>query len=179
MNQDASLPLHIDSYRKAAPAPGQADRPAWIHVNDGTHSTGASVLVQHSDICFATRVADAIVEVLPDATRAIAIARHAQSEAEQRASRAYAAERDAKERLNAVLHGNRRLFGPALVRVAKDGSAWLLDPVRRDSGLGLRYPSLTELWRSHPELRPVSWDGGELIVDATVALEQQNAELAR
>lgn len=42
------MPLIIDSYRRAEPIPGCASRPAWLHVNDGTRSTGASVLVDHS-----------------------------------------------------------------------------------------------------------------------------------
>ena len=53
-------PLSIDSYRRAEAVPGYSPRPAWIHVNDGTRQTGASVLVDHSDPEFATTVADAI-----------------------------------------------------------------------------------------------------------------------
>jgi hypothetical protein len=164
--------LAIESYRPATVVPGGPDLPGWLHVNDGTHATGASVLVSHSSTAFAALVADAIAEVLPNATLVIARAKQAQAEAEQRTGRAHAAELDAKANLDAVLHGRRRLFGEALVRVAEDCSAWLLDPVKREAGFGLRYPSLADLWRAHPELRPVRWDGGDLIVDATIALAE-------
>ncbi len=112
--------LVIDSYRRAEKAPGGPSRPAWLHVNDGARETGASVLVDHSDLEFAATVADA--EVLPDASRQIADARRAQAAAEE------------------------------------------------EAGFGLRYSSLTDLWRAHPELRPVRWGGGDLIVDATIAV---------
>lgn len=168
--------LYIDSYRRAEEVPGMPDRPAWIHVNDGTHTTGASVVVDHYDLAFAQTVADAIAEILPDATRAIAIARTAQADAEARTRRAGALRQDAQERLHAVLHGRRRLFGEVLVRVTKDGAAWLLDPVKQEAGFGLRYPSLADVWREHPELRPVRWDGGDLIVDATIALPEPKVE---
>jgi hypothetical protein len=162
--------LIIDSYRRAEETPGQAHRPAWLHVNDGTHGTGATVLVSHHDIEFAGLVADAINDVLPDATQAMAKARRAYVEAEERTRKECSARLDAEDRLDAVLHGHRRLFGEALVRVSDDGSAWLLDPVKQESGFGLRYPSLADLWRAHPELRPVRWEGGDLIVDASIAL---------
>ena len=165
-------PLSIDSYRRAEAVPGYSPRPAWIHVNDGTRQTGASVLVDHSDPEFATTVADAIAAILPDATLSIASALAAQAEAEQRSRQSHAVCQAAQGRLDAVLHGRRRLFGEALVRVADDGVAWLLDPVKQEAGIGLRYPSLADLWREHPELRPVRWANGDLIVDATIALPE-------
>jgi hypothetical protein len=175
MNTETERPamprLIIDDYRRAEQVPGQSHRPAWLHVNDGTRQTGASVLVDHVDLEFATLVADAIAEILPDATAAIAHARKVQADAEDRARRSHSARLDADLRLDTVLHGRRRLFGEALVRVADDGVAWLLDPVKQERGFGMRYPSLADLWREHPELRPVRWDGGDLIVDATIALE--------
>lgn len=162
--------LVIDNYRRAEATLGGPSRPAWLHVNDGARQTGASVLVDHSDLEFAALVADAIADVLPDATYQIAVARNAQAAAEDRAQKEHAARREAEARLHAVLHGRRRLFGEALVRVGDDGSAWLLDPIKQEAGYGLRYPSLTDLWRAHPELRPVRWVGGDLIVDATIAV---------
>jgi len=163
--------LTIDSHRRAENVKGQRHRPALVYVNDGGGSPGPSVLVDCHDIDRANVVADAIAEVLPDATTAIGQARALQSEAEVRARHAYSEERDAKSRLDAVLHGRRILYGEALVRVT-DGEAWLLDPVKQEAGFGLRYPSLADLWRAHPELRPVRWDGGDLIVDATIALPE-------
>lgn len=170
------MPLIIDSYRRFEEVDGYPDRPALLYVNDGTRDTGASVLVGHSDAEFASTVADAISNLLPDATLAIAQSRHEQTNAEERARLAHAAERDAKDRLEAVLHGRRRLFGEALVRVAADGAAWLMDPVKQEAGMGFRFDSLADLWHAHPELRPVRWDGGDLIVDATIAARQPSKE---
>jgi hypothetical protein len=167
--------LIVDGYRRVEVVPGGPSRPAWLHINDGTHDVGASVVVDSSDTTFAGVVADTIASIIPDATLAIARARHAQDRAEDRARKAHAAQRDANDRLDAVLHGRRRLFGEALVRVAADGVAWLLDPRKQESGFGLRFASLADLWRAHPELRPVRWDGGDLIVDATIALDAQSA----
>lgn len=167
------MPLMIDSYRRFEEVQGHASRPAWLHVNDGTKSTGASVLVDHSDPEFASKVADAIAEVLPSATIAIECANQRRDDAEERARRAHAAARDSETRLDAVLLGKRRMFGEGLVRVAEDGVAWLLDPVKQESGFGLRFPTLADLWRAHPELRPVRWSGGDLIVDATIALPEE------
>lgn len=154
MTAEIKTALTIDSYRRAEGNPGGPMRPAWIHVGTGRDGTGVSVLVDDWDIEAASAVADAIVEVLPNATAAIAHAKRMQAHAEERARRSRAAEMNAKDRLHDVLHGRRRLFGEALVRVAKDGSVWLLDPVKQEAGFGLRFPSLPDLWRAHPELRP-------------------------
>lgn len=80
-------------------------------------------------------------------------------------------QKDAATRLDRVLHGRTPAFGEILVRVdQRTGAAWLLDPVRKDAGFGLYFPSLADLWREHPELRPIRWgadaDGPVLIVSA-------------
>lgn len=169
--------LYIESYRPYEKPDGLAPRPAWIHVNDGTHETGASVLVDHCDDEFANVVADAIVAVLPDATRAIFLARQAQGDAEDREKKSHSRSRRAEAQLDAVLHrGRPRVFGEALVRTFKDGSAWLLDPVKQEAGLGLRFSSLKELWQEFPELRPVRWSGGDLIVSAFNLVPQTKPE---
>lgn len=164
--------LTIESHRRAERVKDQAHRPALVYVNDGCSSACVSVLVDCYDVDRANAVADAIAEVLPDATQAIDRARRAYVEAEERTKNEYSARMDAETRLDAVLHGRRCLFGEAMVRVVEDGSAWLMDPVKQEAGFGLRYPSLADLWRAHPELRPVRWDGGDLIVDATIALPE-------
>jgi DNA-binding CsgD family transcriptional regulator len=164
--------LTIESHRRAENVEGQRHRPALVYVNDGGGSASVSVLVDCYDIERANVVADAIAELLPDATKAIGQARALQGQAESRARHAHSEERDAKSRLDAVLHGRRRLFGEALVRVTETGEAWLLDPVKQEAGFGLRYPALADLWRAHPELRPVRWEDGDLIVDATIALAE-------
>ena len=167
--------LVIDSYRRAEEVNGGPNRPAWLHINDGTRSVGASVTVDHHDHEFASAVADAIAEVLPDATRAIAEARLAQADPEDRARRSRAKAVATAARLDAVLHGRRRVFGEALVRVTERGEVWLLDPVKQEAGFGLRFASLAELWLEHPELRPVRWQGGDLIVDSTIALAERDS----
>lgn len=81
---------------------------------------------------------------------------------------------DAEERLRRVLTGRNFAHGECFVRVGDDGSAWLLDPVKRDAGWGLRFPSLTDLWRDHPELRPVRWGAdprGPFLIVSPMALD--------
>lgn len=160
--------LTISDYRRAEAVPGGPDRDPWIHVSDGTLT--ASVMVHHYNIDFATLVADAIVEVLPDATRAIADARERASAAKAHAERAEGRAQIEAAKLDAVLHGSRRVWGEALVRVTDTGHAWLLDPVKQERGFGLCFDSLEELWRAYPELRPVRWSDGDLIVGQTIAL---------
>lgn len=162
--------LMVDEYRRFEECPGGPSRPAWMWINDGTRQTGASVTVSHADATFAAHVADTIAAILPDATGAIARAQYRAERAEERERRAHAARLDAEARLDAVLHGRRTLFGEALVRVTESGDAWLLDPHKQEAGFGLCYPSLVDLWRAHPELRPVRWESGDLIVDATIAI---------
>jgi len=78
-----------------------------------------------------------------------------------------AAERLARTQVEEILSGRtRRLFGRASVVVDSDGAAWLQDPEKGDAGMGLRFPSLAALWRDMPSLRPVSWEGGRLIVES-------------
>lgn len=58
--------------------------------------------------------------------------------------------------------------GRFLVRIYPGGEAWLLDPEKQESGYGYGFPSLDELWRAHPNLRPVWWADGDLIVEPWV-----------
>lgn len=110
-----------------------------------------------------------IADLLPERARVAAAARNAFNERDEMRRQRDAAER----RLRRVLHGGRAR-GRLLVRVYADGSAWLLDPDKRERGFGFGWPSLTELWRAHPDLRPVKWgadgEGPFLLVEPT-ALE--------
>lgn len=56
----------------------------------------------------------------------------------------------------AAVRGRRRFFGPVLLQPVKpgdwSGEVWLLDPTKQGNGYGLRFASLAELRRLHPEL---------------------------
>lgn len=70
--------------------------------------------------------------------------------------------RAAESRLERVLSGGRALSEKGFhVSVAADGSAWLQCPEKRDAGFGFRFASLADLWRVHPDLRPVEWGQDE------------------
>jgi hypothetical protein len=68
--------------------------------------------------------------------------------------------RRAEEKMARTLTGGR-IRGRYHVALTKSGQAWLQDPEKRDVGFGLRFESLGELWRAHPELRPVAWGADE------------------
>lgn len=64
--------------------------------------------------------------------------------------------RSAEERIEHLTSpGKQRLFGNARIRTFADGSVWLLDPVKDTAGFGFYYPSLADLWRVWPDLRPI------------------------
>jgi hypothetical protein len=163
--------LVIDSYRAPEEVPGGPPRPGWIVVADAAADNSANVVVYAGGgVEFAKRVADEIVAALPRASQRIDDLERRAAAAEAALTRAAASLLDAERRLDAVLHGRRRLFGEALVRVDDAGAAWLLDPQRQERGIGLHFPSLADLWRAHPELRPVRWSGSDLIVDGGIAI---------
>ncbi len=64
--------------------------------------------------------------------------------------------------------GGGRIRGQFLVRLTDTAEVWLLDPVKKDAGFGLCFSSLGSLWQAHPDLRPVRWADGDLIVEAWV-----------
>lgn len=69
----------------------------------------------------------------------------------------------------AAITGRRRFFTPVLLKPATpgawNGEVWLLDPTKQERGFGLRFESLAEVRRSHPEL----WVVG--IVDDGILLD--------
>jgi hypothetical protein len=80
----------------------------------------------------------------------------------------------AKRRLRATLTGRVGVTGDLFVRREADGSVWLLDPDKREAGFGFRFGSLDELWRTHPELRPIRWgadERGPFLIVASMAME--------
>lgn len=107
-----------------------------------------------------------IADSISDAGRLAALVRNAF--ADKRA--ADEARERAEKRLRDTLTG-RAIRGRFLVQLEDDGRAWLQDPERGDRGFGLRFASLAELWRTHPDLRPVEWSGGRLIVESFAMVE--------
>lgn len=152
--------------KPAATIPGAAPEWAWVYVDDAT--------IYVRPVCGGDDVANAVAARIADALQrydeATASLRNEIADLRAKLSRSDGALKDTRARLDAVIGGRRRFFGEALVRVADDGAVWLLDPVKREAGIGLRFSSLSALWREHPELRPVRWSGGDLIVDATTPI---------
>lgn len=104
-----------------------------------------------------------VCEIINDATVVCATVRNAYEDKRAAEARAKLAE----GKLASVLRPSG-IRGRFLVRTYPSGEVWLLDPQKQESGWGLSFPSLDELWRAHPDLRPVSWVGGDLIVEPWV-----------
>lgn len=69
----------------------------------------------------------------------------------------------------AAIAGRRRFFGRVLVRpVNRDwsGEVWLLDPEKKERGMGLRFASLAEVRALHPELWIVDVTDDGVLLDA-------------
>jgi hypothetical protein len=117
-----------------------------------------------------------VADLFNEAGRTAAIVRNALEDR----NAARRAQRIAEDRLERVLLGTTPAFGDIFVRVdPHNGSAWLLDPVRRDSGFGLRFASLADLWIAHPELRPIRWGAdaeGPVLIVAPLALPEPDAQ---
>ena len=104
-----------------------------------------------------------VCDIVNDATYVAATVRNAYENrrlAEERAVRSEA-------KLAKVLSGGR-IRGQFLVRLTATSEVWLLDPAKKDAGFGLCFSSLGALWQAHPDLRPVRWADGDLIVEAWV-----------
>ncbi len=104
-----------------------------------------------------------ICDIINDATYVAAAVRNAFESRRNADTRAATAE----AKLATVLNG-ARIRGQLLVRVTAAGEVWLLDPAKQDAGWGLCFPSLGSLWQAHPDLRPVRWADGDLIVESWV-----------
>ncbi len=104
-----------------------------------------------------------VCDIVNDATYVAATVRNAYENrrlAEERAVKSEA-------KLAKVLSGGR-IRGQFLVRLTATAEVWLLDPAKKDAGFGLCFSSLGALWQAHPDLRPVRWADGDLIVEAWV-----------
>lgn len=104
-----------------------------------------------------------VCDIINDATVVCATVRNAYEDKRAAEARAKLAE----GKLASVLRPSG-IRGRLLVRTYPNGEVWLLDPQKQESGWGLCFPSLDELWRAHPDLRPVSWVGGDLLVEPWV-----------
>lgn len=125
-----------------------------------------NVSVEPVDIEFRAE-RDAFVEALRSVWRIADLADDLER-ARVSADRSRLAMRAANERLALVLERRPAgsVMGPAEVRPDRGqagelrrpwhGPVWLVDPVKRWSGLGFRYESIADLWASHPYLRPTS-----------------------
>lgn len=74
---------------------------------------------------------------------------------------ALAAQREAERRLARLLTGTPPMaLGEWIVRVIKreaGDEVWLLNPDGEFKRAGLWFSSLEQLWRAHPNLRPIAW----------------------
>jgi len=104
-----------------------------------------------------------VCDIINDATYVAATVRNAYVNRRLAEERAITSE----TKLAKVLSGGR-IRGQFLVRLTDTAEVWLLDPVKKDAGFGLCFSSLSALWQAHPDLRPVRWADGDLIVEAWV-----------
>ena len=80
-------------------------------------------------------------------------------------------QRDVARELHAsAISGHRRFSGPVLCKPALPGKwggdVWLLDPIAQERGFGLRFDSLADVRRAHPELWIVDVRDGGILLDA-------------
>jgi hypothetical protein len=149
--------------------PGAASSCAVVHLCDGDESPAGSIIINVHRDDVNNALAEVIVAALGGADVPAARLRSAQqdaADANDRARRMADRLRVAENRLERTLTGRSCVTGEVWVDVAPDGSAWMHDPVKGAGGYGLRWPSLADLWRAHPELRPVRWADGRLICEA-------------
>lgn len=148
----------------------------YMQRNDGTRALGVTVdgvqitLTPNSESQkLARQIAQRIVDAELDA-RAQKVAidglQHANEKLAARVRELRAQLADAETRIDAALTGKRRLFGRVLLLVETNGETWLMQPEKRESGFALRFDSLAECRRAHPELWPTGEiDGGCVVMD--------------
>lgn len=159
--------------RETAPREGYSNLPAAVSIDTsivrprtiggGTVSWSFYVDCQQGHEEGLNTLLRTVCDIINEATVVAATVRNAYEDKRAAEARAKLAE----GKLASVLRPSG-IRGRFLVRTYPSGEVWLLDPQKQESGWGLRFPSLDELWRAHPDLRPVSWVGGELIVEPWV-----------
>jgi hypothetical protein len=135
----------------------KAGRCGWYQI-DGSVEAGAEAY-------------DAIIRALEPSEHKFANLTDSREQAQESAKKWENAWRRADERLRIAMNGGR-FFGRVLC-VVTDNGVWLQDPEKRDKGFGLRFASLAHVWREFPDLRPVSWDGGDLILESFAMQESR------
>ena len=160
-------------HRRAEAVEGGPSRPAWVRLetsierpaNVGGGTVGWTLYVDPAGNPDHTDKLNSLLSLLCDAisetVETAALVRNAwQARADARKG-----ERRAEARLARVLDG-RRIRGRFLVQQDDvRGGVWLLDPEKGPTGFGWWFESLDALWRAHPDLRPVAWDNGGLLVE--------------
>lgn len=144
--------------------PGGPARPARLHAENAA-GVSVGMWASYGPANAADAFVADIAAVLPDASRAIALAEDRAAAAEARAEACAASLRGERDRTRRLLAGGR-FFGRVLIQVDESGRAWAMDPCKRDRGFGFRFESLAVLWRQWPDLRPVAWEGGDLICES-------------
>lgn len=166
----ASLgPLRARLRRPAQVRPGQAGVQACIvvstriprpaNVGGGVVKwTGYVDFIDNEHVEKLNTLLRLLMEMAEDVGPLLAAVRNAY----ERTDAAREAQRSAEERLDRVLTGGpSRARGTFHVALGADGGAWLLDPEKRGNGFGFWFACLDDLWRAHPELRPVAWGADE------------------
>lgn len=159
--------------RETSEREGYSNVPAAVHIDTsivrpqtiggGTVSWSFYVDCQRGHEAGLNTLLRMVCELINDATVVAATVRNAYEGKRAAEARAKLAE----GKLASVLRPSG-IRGRFLVRTYPSGEVWLLDPQKQESGWGLCFPSLDELWRAHPDLRPVSWVGGDLLVEPWV-----------
>jgi hypothetical protein len=169
-----TLPL-VAGTKLSRTNPGAASSCAVVHLCDGDESPAGSIVIDVHRDDVNNALAEVIVAALGGADVPAARLRSAQqdvADANDRSQRMANLLRVAEIRLERTLTGRSCVTGEVWVDVASDGTAWMHDPIKGAGGFGLRWPSLADLWRAHPELRPVRWADGRLIC-AALALPER------
>lgn len=149
----AAGPVTVD-VRAGEPCAGGPDRPAVVRIGwSGGHATLHQTYT--TDMDTSNAILSEIADMLPARAKMSAAASNAFRERDKER----AAREASDHALVSTLTGKSTIaaWGDVFVRVADDGSAWLLDPDKRERGMGFRFDSLDAVWRTHPALRPVRW----------------------
>jgi len=175
-----TLPL-VASTKSSRTLPGAASSCAVVYLCDGDESAVGTIVIDVHRDDVNNALSEVIVSALGGADILAARLRAAQQDAANASARALRMAnslRAAEICLERTLAGRSCVSGEVLIDVAPDGAAWMHDPRKGAAGFGLRWPSLADLWRAHPELRPVRWQDGRLICAAMSMHEPSASERA-
>lgn len=129
----------------------------------GLDGVGVEVRVHPHGPAVSQELVDALAALVavavPEAQHYIAD----RDEAHECARRAHSRQLAAEERVAYLTGAKVRTMGRARVRTDPHhaGMVWLLDPGKGWDGFGYSFPSLDDLWRQMPDLRPVAWGEDE------------------